>query len=83
MSEATAASARSTKNVRPLKTSTNSCEESTDALASTDALRAVEMTKENNSTRPQQAVFPDVIAYANSDEDDYSCEMEDGLERGA
>jgi len=34
-------------------------------------------------------VFPDVIAYANSDEDaaetedDYSCEMKDGLERGA
>ena len=40
------------------------------------------MTNENNSTRPQQAVFPDVIAYANSDEDaaetedDYSCEMD-------
>ena len=69
--------------------SINICEESTDAPASTDALRAVEMTNENNSTRPQQAVFYDVIAYANSDEDaaetedDYSCEMEDGLERGA
>ena len=52
-------------------------------------LPAVEMTYENNSTRPQQAVFPDVIAYAISDEDaaesddDYPCEMEDGLERGA
>ena len=75
--------------MRPLKTSTTICEESTDALASTDALRAVEITNENNSTRPQQAVFPDVIAYAISDEDaaesedDYPCEMEDGLERGA
>ena len=89
VSVATAASARSTTNVRQLKMSINICEESTDALASTDALRAVEMTYENNSTRPQQAVFYDGITYADSDEDgaetkdDYSCEMEDGLERGA
>ena len=47
------------------------------------------MTYENNSTRPQQAMFFDGIAYAHSDEDgaetgdDYFCEMEDGLERGA
>ena len=67
----------------------NICEESTDASASTDALRAVEMTNEINLTKPQQAVIPDVIAYANSaenaaePEDDYYCEIEDGLERGA
>ena len=67
----------------------NICEESTDASASTDALRAVEMTNEINLTKPQQAVIPDVIAYANSaedaaeTEDDYYCEIEDGLERGA
>ena len=39
--------------------------------------------------KPQQAVTPDVIAYANGaedaaeTEDDHSFEMEDGLERGA
>ena len=52
-------------------------------------LRAVEMKNEINLTKPQQAVIPDVIAYANSaedaaeTEDDYYCEIEDGLERGA
>ena len=67
----------------------NICEESTDAPASTDALRAVEMTYENNLIGPQQGLFYDGIAYAHSDEDgagtedDYICEIEDGLERGA
>ena len=89
VSEATAASARSTTNVRQLKMSINICEESTDAPALTDALRAVEKTNENNLIGPQQGLFHAVIDYANSaedaaeTEDDYYCEIEDGLERGA
>ena len=88
MSVATAASARSTTNVRQLKMSINICEESTDAPALTDALRAVERTSENNLLGPQQGLFHAVIDYAQSAEDvaetkgDIS-EMQDGLERGA
>ena len=89
VSEATAAGARSTTNVRQLKMSINICEESTDAPALTDALRAVEKTNENNLIGPQQGLFHAVIDYVYTSAEDVAetkgdiSEMQDGLERGA